>query len=72
VSNRKSHRRGDERHAEHGPRWEGPETDRNSARARRWWKKHKHRTERRNDRTSPKFQFFKPGRPLDVEEEEEC
>lgn len=35
MSNRNNPRRGDDKRTENGPRWEGPETDRNSARGRR-------------------------------------
>lgn len=52
MSNHDNHRRGDERRSEHGPRFENGDPGKgcNStavARARRWWKRHNARKERR-------------------------
>ncbi len=55
MSNKNNPRSGDQRRTENGPRWEGPETDRNSARSRTKWKRIKNRTQRRTGKTSPKF-----------------
>lgn len=53
MSNRNNPRRGDDKRTENGPRWEGPETDRNSARGRRNWKRIIARKERRTGQLLP-------------------
>lgn len=62
MSNHDNHRRGEQKRAEHGPRWEGRETDRHSARARARWKKIKHRTFRRTGAVTQSFWPVKKGR----------
>lgn len=57
MSNRKNHRRGEGRRTETGPRWENPDpghgcNSTHVARARKWWKRHANRVERRTGKYS--------------------
>lgn len=81
MSNHDNARRNERKRTEHGPRYEGPETDRNSARTRSKWKKVKNRSFRRTGKVCPKYHPMKHGVILrdlipvaDIEEnsDEEC
>ena len=68
MSNRRNYRRGEERRTETGPRWEhlNPGKGCNAthvARCRRWWKRYRARTTRRNGRQGPNFMLCGRGRP---------
>lgn len=70
MSSKPNHRRGHGRIQGNGPRWEGPnpEDGCNSthvARARRWWRKHERRVERRTNKNGGTGQRsgLGPGRP---------
>lgn len=65
MGNRNNPRRGDQRHTEHGPRYETGECDAPSvAHARKSWKRIKNRTERRTGRVTRKYHEMKDGRPI--------
>ena len=64
MSNHDNARRGEHKRTEHGPRFEGPETDRNSARARTKWKKIKNRSFRRTGEVCSKYRPMKRGDTL--------
>lgn len=70
-----NHRRGEGRKQDNGPSWEGGSAgcnDTHVARARAGWKRVKNRSLRRTGRVSPKFHAQKPGRPLNLTDEEKA
>jgi len=68
MSNHRNYRRGEESRTENGPRYESPNPGQgcNSthvARSRSWWKRYRHRAERRTEGPARGFHYNGRGRP---------